>query len=167
MEILIKYRNDRKAEGATQAELNGLDGRIISHFSSQQNSAKALDLELLNYRRCIAETADFNIGGLGKAEFLGRLDKHIFHLLGSKPARIVDIQVRTISSEKPLSVAVDLCNETVADLLQKACAVLGIHGPAGVRLIVQGKHHDNMDISFFHLNDDHKVFLYKHQPNVL
>jgi hypothetical protein len=150
MEIIIKYRNDRKAEGASQAELNGLDGRINFHLSSSPlNEAKTLDIELLNYRRSIAESADFTIGGaaINKAEFLTRLDKHIFHLLGSKPARLVDIQVRSIASEKSRSVAVDLCNETVYDLLQKACVVLGIHGPAGARLIVRGTHYDIMDMS--------------------
>ena len=94
MEILIKYRNDRKKEGASLAELNGLDGRINAHMSSSPpNEAKALDLELLSYRRSIDEGYDY-ANGLSKAEFLARLDKQIFRLLGSKPARLVDIQVK-------------------------------------------------------------------------
>jgi hypothetical protein len=142
MEILIKYRNDRKAEGASQAELNGLDGRINAHLSSSpSNDAKALDLELLSYRRSIAE----GFSGLNKAEFLMRLDTHIFHLLGSKPARLVEMKIKSIATEQTYVVAVDLCNMTVRDLLNKACVILGIHGDA--RIIVQGKHYDDLDIS--------------------
>lgn len=142
MEILIKYRNDRKAEGASLAELNGLDGRINVHLSSSPpNEGKALDLELLSYRRSIVE----RFSGQNKSDFLMRLDKHIFHLLGSKPARLAEMKVKSIASEQTYLVAVDLGNETVRDLLNKACTVLGIQG--GARLIVQGKHHDDLDIS--------------------
>ena len=114
MDILIKYRNDRKKEGASKGELAGLDGRINSAFSTGLGT---MDLEILTYRQQIAET--------GNAEFLERIDKHIFHLLGSKPANIVDVKVATVSRTTDLTVAVDLSNETVRDLSSKVHTVLG------------------------------------------
>jgi hypothetical protein len=115
MDYLIKYRNDRKQEGASKAELNGLDGRINAAFSA---GVCPMDLELLMYRREIAAG--------GNKEFLARLDMHIFHQLGSKPARIVEVAVNTpANSPSGVYIAVDLANETIGDLSTKAQTALG------------------------------------------
>jgi hypothetical protein len=115
MDYLIKYRNERKNEGATKAELNGLDGRINASFSS---GVAPMDLELLKYRGEIAAG--------GNKEFLERIDTHIFHQLGSKPARIIDVAVNTpANSPSGVYVSVDLANETIGDLSTKAHTALG------------------------------------------
>jgi hypothetical protein len=115
MDYLIKYRNERKNEGASKAELNGLDGRINAAFSS---GIIPMDLELLKYREVVATG--------GNKDFLERLDTHIFHQLGAKPARIVDVAVNTpANSASGLYVAVDLANETIGDLSTKAHTALG------------------------------------------
>ena len=126
MDYLIKYRNERKNEGASKAELNGLDGRINAAFSS---GIVPMDLELLKYRESVAAG--------GNKEFLVRLDTHIFHQLGAKPARIVDIAVKTpADSASGLSVAVDLANETIGDLSSKAHTALGCKKQG--KLIIMG-----------------------------
>jgi len=115
MDYLIKYRNERKNEGASKAELNGLDGRINAAFGG---GAVPMDLELLKYRSAVAAG--------GNKEFLERIDTHIFHQLGSKPARIVDIAVNTpANSPSGVYIAVDLANETIGDLSSKAHTALG------------------------------------------
>ena len=91
MEVLIKYRNERKKEGASMAELNGLDGRINACMSNVGKEKTAFDIELLNYRAQIASASPVN------KELLARLDTHIFHQLGSTPAKIIDVKIRTIS----------------------------------------------------------------------
>lgn len=115
MDYLIKYRNERKNEGASKAELNGLDGRINAGFSS---GVVPMDLELLKYREAVAAS--------GNKEFLARLDTHIFHQLGSKPSRIIDVAVNTpANSASGVYVAVDVANETIGDLSSKAHTALG------------------------------------------
>lgn len=115
MDYLIKYRNERKNECASKAELNGLDGRINAGFSS---GVVPMDLELLKYREAVAAS--------GNKEFLARLDTHIFHQLGSKPSRIIDVAVNTpANSASGIYVAVDLANETIGDLSSKAHTAIG------------------------------------------
>ena len=131
MDYLIKYRNDRKKEGATKAELNGLDGRINASFS---NGVHPMDLELLMYRREIAAGGD--------KEFLARLDKHIFHQLGSKPANIVEVAVSSLAKvASGVYIAVDLANETIGDLSTKANTALGREKQG--KLIFMGNSYDD------------------------
>ena len=154
MDTLIKYRNDRKKEGASAGELRGLDGRINSLLSSSDTGN--FDLELLVYRRQIAEQGGGHIGW----DFLNRLDKHIYHALGSKPARIGDLKVASIGMTKHTEiVSVDFNNETVRDLATKAAGVLGLDMHS-IRLIFAGKHLDNLDLplSAIHFATDSTVF---------
>jgi len=134
MDILIKYRNDRKKEGASKGELNGLDGRINASMS---DGVGAMDLELLTYRKAILDS--------GNHDLVARLDKHIFHVLGSKPAHIVDVMVSTASTANPgVPVAVDLANENVGDLDKKARAALGLSTSRVGKLIFRGLTHEDM-----------------------
>lgn len=154
MDSLIKYRNDRKKEGASLGELRGLDGRINKLLSSSNTGV--LDLELLVYRRQIAELGGGHIGW----DFLSRLDKHIYHALGSKPARIGDIKVASIGMTKHTEVvSVDFNNETVRDLATKAACALGLNVHS-IRLIFAGKHLENLDqtLSGIHFAADSTVF---------
>lgn len=138
MEILIKYRNERKKEGASQAELNGLDGRINACMSNAGQEKTAFDIELLSYRAQISAAIPLN------RTLLDRLDAHIFHQLGSTPAKIIDVKVRTISMgpTEGIPVAVDINNETVGDLGKKATAAIGMTG--NYKVIFNGKHHDDL-----------------------
>jgi len=155
MDTLIKYRNERKKEGASTGELRGLDGRINKLLSGSDTGA--LDLELLVYRRQIAELGCGHIGW----DFLNRLDKHIYHTLGSKPARIGDIKVASIGMTKHTEViSVDFNNETVRDLGSKAACALGLNANY-IRLILGGKHLENLDqiLSSIHFTADSTVFV--------
>jgi hypothetical protein len=138
MEVLIKYRNERKKEGASQAELNGLDGRINACMSIAGQEKTAFDIELLNYRAQIASASPVN------KDLLARLDTHIFHQLGSTPAKIIVVKIRTISMGpgEGVPVAVDVNNETVGDLGMKAVAAAGLTG--NYKIIYNGKHHDDL-----------------------
>jgi len=132
MEHLIKYRNDRKKEGASFGELNGLDGRIHALINRPESELqKSLDLELLQYRNSVQ----------GNRELVARLDTYIFKVLGSRPANIVDVNVCSVGlTKKMIPVSVDLANETVGDLAQKAAAVLGFSGASRLKLILSGRH---------------------------
>ena len=177
MEILIKYRNERKNEGATAGELNGLDGRINAMMSSSSGDAAAkLDVELLLYRRqLVAEgkghyyewqqrqlVPEGPVSGQ-RQELLERLDATLFHLLGSRPARVVEVYVQTIgdSELKGFPVSVDLANETVGDLASKAAAVLGWSSTAAFRIILRGKHLGDLGqtLSEAHVRPKDRVFL--------
>ena len=138
MEVLIKYRNERKKEGASQAELNGLDGRINACMSTAGQEKTAFDIELLNYRAQIASASPVN------KDLLARLATHIFHQLGSTPAKIIVVKVRTISMGvgEGVPVAVDINNETVGDFGLKASAAIGLTGH--YKMIYNGKHHDDL-----------------------
>lgn len=138
MEVLIKYRNERKKEGASMAELNGLDGRINACMSNVGQEKTAFDIELLSYRAQIASASPVN------KELLARLDTHIFHQLGSTPAKIIVVKIRTISmaAGEGVPVAVDINNETVGDLGLKAAATTGLTGH--YKMIFNGKHHDDL-----------------------
>jgi len=137
MDTLIKYRNDRKKEGASQAELNGLDGRINAGFNS---SSFALDLEVLNYRKQLVE------GGSSEM-YIERLDKHIFHILGSKPAHLIDLQIIDMEGlVKDASICVDKSNETMADLSRKVASALGLDQESTFTLIFDGKYQEKSQI---------------------
>lgn len=157
MEVLIKYRNERKKEGASMAELNGLDGRINSCMSSTGQEKTAFDIELLNYRAQIAAASPVN------KELLVRLDTHIFHQLGSTPAKVIVVKVRTISMgpTEGIPVAVDVNNETVGDLGQKAAAAIGMTG--NYKVIFNGKHHDDLlrPLSTTNITEDSLVAICK------
>ena len=145
MDILIKYRNDRKKEGASKAELNGLDGRINA-FLSTSNTEEQLDLELLVYRRHLVEAnAD--------KEFIERVDKKIFHLLGSKPAHLIElIAVDITGVDKGITVCVDKANESIGDLESKAATALGISSDCKFKLIFGGKHHSDPKAPLSNIN---------------
>jgi hypothetical protein len=151
MEILIKYRNERKKEGASIGELSGLDGRINSLFSDPSST---FDLELLIYRRTVLEEG-------GSKEFLARIDKQIFHTLGSKPANIIDITVETISKLNSKTIAVDLNNETIGSLGKKAASALGVTDK--YKLIFLGKAHESLDLplSSTNLKSGNTVIVFK------
>jgi len=134
MDALIKYRNERKKEGASLGELAGLDGRINALFSE---NAYPLDLELLVYRRTVLEEG-------GSKEFLARIDKQIFHSLGSKPANIIDVTVETISKLNTKTIAVDLNNDTIGSLGIKAASILGVLGKFS--LVFNGKKYDILEL---------------------
>lgn len=138
MEVLIKYRNERKKEGASMAELNGLDGRINACMSNAGQEKTAFDIELLNYRAQIASASPVN------KDLLARVDTHIFHQLGSTPAKVIVVKVRTISMgpNEGIPVAIDINNETIGDLGQKAAAVIGMTG--NYKVIFNGRHHDDL-----------------------
>ena len=136
MDVLIKYRNERKKEGASLSELKGLDGRINALFSTQVDG-ESFDIELLLYRKQIAETYT----GKDCPDFLSRIDKYIYIALGSKPACVIDVKVCFVKDDakKENVVSVDLNNEYVKDLLQKAASVFGLK-PNTINLIFYGKH---------------------------
>ena len=145
MDILIKYRNDRKKEGASKAELNGLDGRINA-FLSTTNTDEQLDLELLVYRRHLVEANK-------EKEFIDRVDKKIFHLLGSKPAHLIElIAVDITGVDKGVTVCVDKANESIADLESKAATALGISSDRKFKLIFGGKHHSDPTAPLSNIN---------------
>lgn len=152
MEHLIKYRNDRKKEGASFGELNGLDGRIHALINRPESELqKSLDLELLQYRNSVQ----------GNRELVARLDAHIFRILGSRPANIVDVIVCSVGlTKKETPVSVDLANETVGDLAQKAAAVLGFSGANRLKLILAGRHlqYPDMLLSEAHIKENSRVF---------
>jgi hypothetical protein len=75
---LVKYRNDRKAEGASKLELSVYDNRIYAIFNSTSNIIDKLDLELLLYRRQMKEENASN-------DIIINIDKHIHASLSKKP----------------------------------------------------------------------------------
>jgi hypothetical protein len=154
MEVLVKYRNDRKKEGASLGELKGIDGRINSLFSSASKQ-DTLDIELLMYRK------QLKIEG-ANSELLSRIDTCIYHMIGTNPSRILDLSVCTLGdSLNEIPVSIDSNNETVRDLTIKAAAALGFSGPHHVRLICSGKHIDNLDapLSSYHFKNGTKIFI--------
>jgi len=164
MDALIKYRNERKKEGATQAELMGLDGRINVCFSNidQTGSARTgeLDLELLVYRRAVAEGDNFE----NKSELLKRIDRHVYHVLGSSPARIGDVKVCHVGTERrEINVSVDFNNMTVEDLARKAAKMFGFHHRL-VRIVYGGRHLEPIrQLSDYHINSESTVFACERQ----
>jgi hypothetical protein len=159
MDALIKYRNERKKEGATSAELLGLDGRINALFSKMDRtgsgSSEDLDLELLTYRRSVLEGHDYEI----KSELIKRIDRHIHKVLGSSPARIGDVKVcHATTVKREVLVSVDLNNMTVEDLARKATKMLGLHGRT-LRIISGGRHLEPVRLlSDYHIKSESVVF---------
>lgn len=160
MEALIKYRNERKKEGATQAELLGLDGRINACFSNidQTGSTRTgeLDLELLVYRRAVAEGDNYE----NKSELLKRIDRHVYHVLGGSPARIGDVKVCHAGTvRREINVSVDFNNMTVEDLARKAAKMFGFHHRL-VRIVYGGRHLEPIrQLSDYHINSESTVFV--------
>jgi len=100
MDNLIKYRNDRKSEGATLDELKPVDERIATL--------------------------------LKRSQMLWATETTV---------KVIDGTDSVMRSAEPFTVSVNLATETVGDLVQKACGVIGI-GFMSVKLISGGRHHD-------------------------
>lgn len=130
MDLIIQYRNERKQEGATKAELSLYDGQIRA-FDSSSPSKSALLPELLIYRRQLKEEGV-------SSESIALVDKMIYSTVGNTVARIVDIKIRQIKGAE-FAVSVDLNNETVENLLKKVANTLGKPSSL-VRLIYKGRH---------------------------
>lgn len=143
MDIMIKYRNERKAEGATPAELSIYDGKIQSMLSSANQTSNNLDMELLIYRKQkVAEGAPRDIIAL--------IEKQIHKQFGLTPARIGDVTVRSISGTS-VTVSIDFNNSTIEDLYDRAAAALGTHSTA-IRIIQHGKYIENSNVSLMSIN---------------
>ena len=148
METMIKYRNDRKMEGATLAELRIYDGKIQALMSSSERIQKknAVDMELVIYRR------QRQMEGATAVE-LSAIDAAIQTQFGESPARIGDIVVYRLPPHENLRVSIDFNNSTVGDLYNRVAAALGLDA-CRMRLILRGRHIENVDASlqFYHLS---------------
>lgn len=143
MDLMIKYRNERKAEGATAAELSIYDGKIHSMLSSCDQTANTLDMELLLYRKQkVAEGASRDIIAL--------IEKQIHKQFGLTPARIGDVIVRSISGSS-VNVSIDFNNSTIEDLYDRVAAAIGSHSSA-IRIIQHGKYIENSNTSLMSIN---------------
>ena len=129
MDIMIKYRNDRKLEGASAAELKIYDGKIQALMNGLGGGN--LDMELLVYRRMRA--AEF-----ASRDELALIDKTIHDKMGLTPSRIGDVNVRSMLGTV-ITVSMDFNNSTVDTLYERVAGALGV--PKGaLRLIRTGKH---------------------------
>lgn len=108
MELMIKYRNDRKAEGAKMSELSLYDDRIYSMLTSTNNT-NTLDIELLIYRRQMKEEGASDV-------IISYIDKHIHATLTKTPIRTIDTVDLTKSFTKlqpsPISLRNIIQNKT-------------------------------------------------------
>ena len=147
MDTMITYRNSRKAEGATLAELRIYDGKIQALLSSSERLQKknARDMELVIYRR------QRQLEGATAAE-LAPIDAAIYAQLCGSPALIGDILVRRMPPQENVYVSVDFNNAMVCDLYNSVAAALGVD-VGRLRLILRGKHIENVDASLriYHL----------------
>ena len=140
---MIKYRNERKIEGATAAELSIYDGKIHSMLSSCDQTANNLDMELLLYRKQkVAEGASRDVITL--------IEKQIHKQFGLTPARIGDVIVRSISGSS-VNISIDFNNSTIEDLYDRVAAAIGTHSTA-IRIIQHGKYIENSNISLMSIN---------------
>jgi len=153
MDLMIKYRNDRKTEGATLAELRIYDGKIQALMSDSERLQKksALDMELVIYRR------QRQAEGASYVE-LAAIDAAIQTQFGDSPALVGDIMVRRMPPHENLYVSIDFNNATVGDLYNRVAAALGIDAYR-MRLILRGRHIENVDASlrFHHINPGDSV----------
>jgi hypothetical protein len=153
MDLMIKYRNDRKTEGATLAELRIYDGKIQALMSDSERIQKksALDMELVIYRR------QRQAEGASLVELVA-IDAAIQTQFGDSPALVGDIMVRRMPPHENLYVSIDFNNATVGDLYNRVAAALGVD-PYRMRLILRGRHIENVDASlrFHHINPGDSV----------
>ena len=143
---MITYRNERKAEGATPAELRIYDGKIHALLSSSERLKKSRDMELVIYRR------QRQSEGAAAAD-LALIDAAIHAQFSGSPGLIGDIIVRRMPPQENVSVSIDFNNSTVGDLYNSVAAALGVD-VGRMRLILRGKHIDNVDASLriYHLS---------------
>jgi len=139
MDLMLKYRNERKAEGATAAELKIYDGKIHSLMSTGCQKKNDLDMELLIYRR-----QRLSEGAL--MTDIALIDKQIHRQFGATPSRIGDVLIRRLDSKDDLRVSVDFNNSSIGDLYTRVAGALGVSS-GRMRLIFKGKHLDNSDRS--------------------
>ena len=129
MSHYIEYRNARKKEGASAAELALLDGYVRTNM--KLNVCDSPNTVMMNYRlQRQNEGAD--------KEEIALLDKHIYASLGTKVSKIVDIRGR-LMPDKMYTVSVDINNETVDQLKHKFATVMESNYD-GFLLIYRGQH---------------------------
>jgi hypothetical protein len=114
MAHFIEYRNARKREGATLAELALLDGYVRTNMKFAVSDCP--NTVMMNYR------LQRQLEGATNDE-IALLDKHIYASLGTKVGKIVDICGR-LMPDKMYTVSVDINNETVGHLKSKFASVM-------------------------------------------
>lgn len=114
MSHYIEYRNARKKEGASVAELALLDGCVRTNMKLVVSDCP--NIVMMNYR------LQRQLEGANNDE-IALLDKHIYASLGTKISKIVDIRGR-LMPDKMYTVSVDINNETIGHIKNKFASVM-------------------------------------------
>lgn len=146
MDLLIKYRNDRKLEGAAAQELALYDSKIHAMLAGDDLGLKAGDGDLLTYRLQMV------LDGVNNG-VISQIDKVIYKALSKSIVKLVDVVVYTFASNLDLHISVDVNNSTVGDLRRE---IIGRwKSDANSQLIFRGRHLSNFELKLSELNLQH------------
>jgi hypothetical protein len=143
MELLIKYRNDRKLDGAAAQELALYDSKIHTMLAGRDLGLKESDGDLLTYRSQMVQD------GVNR-DVISQIDKVIYKSLSKSIVKLVNVIVYTFASCKDLLISVDVNNSTVGDLRRE---IIGrLNALSNSQLIFRGRHLSNFEQKLSELN---------------
>lgn len=146
MDLLIKYRNDRKLEGGSAQELALYDSKIHAMLAGSDLGLKAGDCDLLTYR------SQMVLDGVNK-DVISQIDNVIYKSLSKSIVKLVDVVVYTFASNRDLHISVDVNNSTVGDLRRE---IIGrLNALPNSQLIFRGRHLSNFELKLSELNLQH------------
>jgi hypothetical protein len=143
MDLLIKYRNDRKLDGALAQELALYDSKIHAMLAGGDLGLKDSDRDLLTYRHQMV------LDGVNR-DVISQIDKVIYKSLSKSISKLVDVVVYTFASSLDLHISVDVNNSTVGDLRREI--ISRWNSRPNSQLIFRGRHLSNFELKLSELN---------------